>query len=246
MFQTQKTFNSWWAPSSHVDLAHGRRSNINIPPGSRSLSPNNNPSVKRIPPVSNAESDSQKDCTVPLAQSLILRSFNVATIALGRVCRLVVQAPFFATRYSVFSVTSRKTHGKSQGFVKSNDAFPSSASLTFLDVLPLDRYRKCLCSDCSLWLRIPYIPSSRRKQPWPTSTHSTSTSTTPETEGPKWGGWGSQGQWKANCCINLANKKNKRNMAANQDKHGNHHVHPTDNLWHKRSDFLLLLRNSNA
>lgn len=62
--------------------------------------------------------------------------------------------------------------------------------------------------------------------------------------GQKWGGWGSQGQWKANCCINLANKKNKRNMAANQDKHGNHHVHPTDKRWHRRSDFLLLLRNS--
>lgn len=37
----------------------------------------------------------KKDCTVPLAQSLILRCFNVATIALGKVCRLVVQAVFF-------------------------------------------------------------------------------------------------------------------------------------------------------
>ena len=166
----------------------------------------------------------------------------------GGFVALLCRHLFFATRYSVFSVTSRKTHFKSQGFVKSNDAFPSSASLTFLDVLPPWQIQKMLM------FRLLSVAEITTIHPHPVDANNLGqrqhTARQPpqlrKLRGQKWGGWGSQGQWKANCCINLANKKNKRNMAANQDKHSNHHVHPTDNLWHRRSDFLLLLRNSNA
>lgn len=166
----------------------------------RSLSPNNNPSVKRIPPVSNAESDSQKRLHCTFGSVPNLAEFQFRHDRFGEGLSPCCAGSFFSQRVTRFSsVTSRagsrKTHGKSQGFVKSNDAFPFSASgfLTFLDVLPPWQIQKMLTFRLlSGGLEATIHPHAvYGEQPRPTSTHSTSTSTTPQSiRGAKNGGHG--------------------------------------------------------
>lgn len=158
----------------------------------RSLSPNNNPSVKRIPPVSNAESDSQKrlHCTFGSVPNLAV--FQCRHDRFGEGLSPCCAGSLFSQHVTRFSrlLPARHTVNRKDlwsQMMLSLFCFP----YIFRRFAPLtDTENAYVQTALCGWNNYHTSPSSRRKQPWPTSTHSTSTSTTPETEGPKMGGMG--------------------------------------------------------